>query len=122
MSRRDNSVRLLAHSLEAMAESLAFEAQMSNPGLTVMVRPSRDFMAEAAALYEAELDKLVMERCRARIDDNASPATTLACPVTPMSLIGADPTVAFKAGWDEAVSHVSTMTLEQQAEQAQVRG
>lgn len=67
-SRRDESIRLLAHSLERVDENRAFDVRVENPRLAVMLQPGRDYMAEAERLYDAELDKLVMERCEAVID------------------------------------------------------
>lgn len=67
-SRRDESIRLLAHSIESVAQNQVWEARLKYPGLTATPDAGRDFMAEAEALYAAELDKLVMERCNARIN------------------------------------------------------
>lgn len=68
MTRREESIHLLAHSLEAIDKNRAFDVQAANPWLSVTPHPERDYAAEATALYEAELDKLVMAKCNERID------------------------------------------------------
>lgn len=60
---REDSINLLAHSLRAIAENKVAETRWKHPTLQVDVNPEHDFRAEAERIYEAELNRLVMERC-----------------------------------------------------------
>ena len=60
---REESINLLAHSLRCIAENAAMRTRSQHHALQVGVDPEHDFRAEAERMYEAELNRLVMERC-----------------------------------------------------------
>lgn len=63
MNTREDSINLLAHSLRSIVENKAQRTRSLHPALQVTVDQEHDFRAEAERIYEAALDRLVMERC-----------------------------------------------------------